>query len=176
MADTHKCFISYHKDDMTAVESFIEEFEDVFIDKIVGAFDYEPIASDSEDYIKQTIREDYLTDSTVTIVLVGKCTWARKFVDWEIASTLRNDSKNKRSGLLGITLESVAEDADRRCPARLEANRGNSGDDSKYARWYKYPGSASALTAWIEDAYQSRDDRADVIDNSLSLMAANLTC
>jgi hypothetical protein len=35
------------------------------------------------------IRQLYLLDSTVTIVLIGKCTWARKFVDWETQASLR---------------------------------------------------------------------------------------
>lgn len=176
MADKHKCFISYHKDDLDEVESFVDGFEEAFIDKIVGAFDYEPIASESKEYIVRRIREDYLADSSVTIVLVGKCTWARRFVDWEIASTLRNDSTSKRSGLLGITLPSVADDASRKCPARLDANRGKANDDSKYARWYVYPSSTSMLMDWVEDAYQARDDRGDTIDNSLPLLTANKSC
>lgn len=176
MAERHKCFISYHKDDKAEVESFIDEYDEAFIDKIVGAFDYEPIASQSEEYIKRKIREDFLTDSTVTLVLIGKCTWARKYVDWEIASTLRDDTNNKRSGLFGITLPSVAQDQTRKCPARLEANRGDTGDDSKYARWYKYPNRSSVLVGWIEDAYQARDVRANTVDNGLPLRTANRTC
>jgi hypothetical protein len=35
----HKCFISYHKNDLDEVEAFVEDFESAFIDKIVGAFD-----------------------------------------------------------------------------------------------------------------------------------------
>ena len=53
------------------------------------------------------IREKYLTNSTVTIVFIGECTKARKYVDWEIASSLRNDPNNGRSGLLGINLKSL---------------------------------------------------------------------
>lgn len=58
----------------------------------------------STDRIRQIIRDDYLRKSTVTVVLVGKHTWQRKFVDWEIGSSLRHTEKNKRSGLLGILL------------------------------------------------------------------------
>ena len=39
----------------------------------------------------RTTGENYLSNTTVTIVLIGECTKARKYVDWEIASTLRND-------------------------------------------------------------------------------------
>ena len=40
------------------------------------------------DEISRRVRDDYLSDSTVTVVLVGKDTWRRKHVDWEIAATL----------------------------------------------------------------------------------------
>ena len=48
------------------------------------------------------IRDYYLTDSSVTIVLVGACTWARKYIDWEVYSTLRRDKNNRLSGLMAI--------------------------------------------------------------------------
>jgi hypothetical protein len=34
---------------------------------------------DNTDYVMRRIK-----DSTVTIVLIGKCTWARRSIDWEI--------------------------------------------------------------------------------------------
>lgn len=98
----HKCFVSYHHSDQEEVEAFVESFGEEFIAKAVGVSDEDDfIDSDDTDYVMRKIREKYLTDSTVTIVLVGKCTWARRYVDWEIMSSLRNDSKNKRSGLRG---------------------------------------------------------------------------
>lgn len=60
----------------------------------------------SANYIMQQIRENYLSDSTVTIVLIGKETWKRKYVDWEISASIRNTQKNPRSGLIGILLPS----------------------------------------------------------------------
>lgn len=52
----------------------------------------------------QQIRDNYLRDSSVTIVLVGKDTWKRKFIDWEISASIRNTQNNPRSGLFGIIL------------------------------------------------------------------------
>jgi hypothetical protein len=40
----------------------------------------------------------------VTIVLIGKNTWKRKYVDWEIYSSMRDTTKNPRSGVIGIIL------------------------------------------------------------------------
>lgn len=52
--------------------------------------------------IRQIIRNEYLRDSTMTVVLVGAYIWQRKFVDWEIGSSIRKMQNNPRSGLLGI--------------------------------------------------------------------------
>jgi hypothetical protein len=62
------------------------------------------VDSSSDEYIRRRIREDYLGDSTVTILMLRKCTWSRHFVDWEISAIMRNYSRNERSGLVGITL------------------------------------------------------------------------
>ncbi len=75
----HKCFVSFHHADEDEVAKFIEDFEDAFIPKVLGVSDEDDfIDSDDTDYVMDQIREKYLTDSTVTIVLVGKCTWARR--------------------------------------------------------------------------------------------------
>ena len=78
----HKCFISYHQADLDEVTQFIETFEDAFIPQVIGLSDDDDfIDSIDTDYVMDKIREKYLTNSTVTIVLVGKCTWARRYVD-----------------------------------------------------------------------------------------------
>ena len=61
------------------------------------------IESTDTDYVMRRIRELYLQDSTVTIVLIGKCTWARRFVDWEIQASLRqSESGPAHNGLVAI--------------------------------------------------------------------------
>ena len=52
----------------------------------------------------QKIRDEYISNATVTVVLIGPHTWRRKFVDWEIYSSLRHTDYNGRCGLLGIFL------------------------------------------------------------------------
>ena len=54
--------------------------------------------------IRQRIRDNFIADATVTVVLIGPCTWQRKHVDWEIGSSIRKTKKNSRCGLLGILL------------------------------------------------------------------------
>lgn len=171
----HKCFISYHKADQKEVDKFIETFDskhDIFIYRAVREMDQNIIDSNDSGYIMRRIRELYLADSTVTIVMIGKCTWARRYVDWEIASTLRNDPKNKRSGLMAITLPSMASKT-KKLPPRFEDNRDG---NKKYARWYKYPESPESLDDKIEDAFQARDSRANLIDNTRPLFGYNRSC
>jgi hypothetical protein len=60
--------------------------DDVFIHRSVGIMDDDVINGSESIYIMRRIREEYLEDSTVTMVLIGRRTWARKFVDWEIQS------------------------------------------------------------------------------------------
>ncbi|WP_078532692.1 TIR domain-containing protein [Streptomyces hokutonensis] len=170
-----KCFISYHHSDEREVESFIQEFDharNVFIARGIGAsMPGDVIDSKDRDYIMRRVRDLYLRDSTVTIVMIGKCTHARKYVDWEIASSLRNDSKNRRSGLIGIVLPSAANSPKE--PPRLGDNLGSNGS-TKYARWYTYPKKSADLARMVEDAYQGRSVR--VADNSRLLFSYNRTC
>ena len=39
MAVKHRCFVSYHKVNSTAVKNFVEDFSDVFTAKTVGVTD-----------------------------------------------------------------------------------------------------------------------------------------
>ena len=172
----HKCFVSYRQDDEAEVEKFIDDYGDIFIAKVLGVSDEDDfIDSTDTEYVRRRIRELYLTDSTVTIVLIGKCTWARRYVDWEIASTLRDDPNNKLSGLLGIILPSVG-DGSERAPERLSDNLPNGGEG--YARWIRYPTSKDTLRGWIEDAFSARNAHAryDLINNRRDHFKINRPC
>ena len=63
-----KCFISFKTEDFW-YKNYIQTVLDVdMIDKSLNI----PINSTDEEYIMRKIREDYLSDSTVTIVLIGQ--------------------------------------------------------------------------------------------------------
>jgi hypothetical protein len=171
-----KCFISYRATDVNYVTQFVESFADVFIPKVIGVSDDDPFVDSTDtDYVMDKIREKYLTDSTVTIVLVGKCTWSRKYVDWEVYSTLRDDTNNRRSGLLAIELPTRG---DAPLPARVSDNvrRDANGEDIGYARWHVYPRTGSALRNLIEDAYNARSTRASLIVNTRDRRMNNSSC
>jgi hypothetical protein len=171
----HKCFVSYHAGDADEVTAFIDRFGHLFLPKVIGVSDSDPfVNSDDTDYVMDQVRENYLTDSTVTIVLVGRCTWARKYVDWEVYSSLRNDKNNRLNGVLAIELPSRGTGS---LPARVDDNVIRDGhNDIGYARWHVYPTSSETLRSLIEDAYVARTSRAHLIDNSRPRRLNNSAC
>lgn len=103
-----KTFISYHhsndqwaKDQLQQWAELYELFDDVSVNtrEIEDGLPTETI--------RCRIREEYLRDSTVTIVLVGTETNNRKHVDWEIYSSMRDGAVNRKSGILCIQLPST---------------------------------------------------------------------
>lgn len=171
--EKRKVFISHYKEDKDEVDSFIDEFRDVFIPKVLGANDNDDfIKSTDTDYVMQCIRDKYLGDSTVTIVLLGSCSHSRRYIDWEIKSSLQQGN-HLPNGLIAIALPSRGGSA--YLPNRLLANW-NAEQKDCYARCWKYPSSGEQLRQWIEDAYQARTARAGLIDNSLPRMSYNSKC
>lgn len=105
----HKCFISFKKEDEAykkAIQSWVDINKVDMIDKSLNT----PIDSDNEDYIMRKIREDYLSDSTVTIFLIGTHSsenlgWEeQKYIKRELQASLYNGEGNTRSGILGVVL------------------------------------------------------------------------
>lgn len=98
----HKVFLSYyHREDQFYRDEFEYRFGHLFVSKSVGVGEIDSDLSDH--YIKRLIREEYITDSSVLIVLVGPNTKGRKHVDWEISAALSKKAGGY-SGLLGILL------------------------------------------------------------------------
>ena len=97
----HKVFVSFHSKDLYYKDRFDQLFGHTFINKSVKFGD---VASDVADvYIKRLIREDYVSDASVIVVLVGPQTYCRKHVDWEISAALSTRASGY-SGLLGLCL------------------------------------------------------------------------
>ena len=104
----HKVFISYHhENDQSYKESLLDvnKSNNIFIDISVDTGDIDENLDDQA--IRQIIRDDYLKDSVVTIVLIGIETKNRKHIDWEIYSSMINGKVNKRSGILIVNLPST---------------------------------------------------------------------
>ncbi len=104
----HRVFISYHHaNDQTRKNELAKwaEENDVFIDWSVDTDDIPDDLTDQQ--IREVIRDEYLRESTVTIVLVGTETKYRKHVDWEIYSSMYDGKVNKKSGIIVINLPSI---------------------------------------------------------------------
>lgn len=103
----HNVFISYHhKNDQIYKNELVKKFENkIFHDMSVDTGDIDDNLSDQS--IRVKIRDEYLRDSSITIVLVGTETKYRKHIDWEIYSSMYNGIKNKQSGILVINLPTV---------------------------------------------------------------------
>ena len=173
MAVKHRCFVSYHEVNSTAVKNFVEEFAEVFTAKTVGVTDEDDfINSEDTEYVMRRIRERYLSNTTVTIVLIGECTKARKYVDWEIASTLRNDPVNGRSGLLGINMKSVGSRG--LAPPRLNENYDSKDQAGSYALYQIYPSTAQVLRDAIQTTFDRRETHTPI--NTQALFKNNRPC
>jgi len=104
----HKVFLSYHHDnDQYYKEQLLtlNSFHDIFLDYSVDTGDIDDDLDDSK--IRELIRDEYLRDSAVTILLVGTETKKRKHVDWEIYSSMYDGKVNKKSGILVVNLPTV---------------------------------------------------------------------
>ena len=156
----HRVFVSFHHDDQNYKDQFIQMMTGDIVDESVGDGDIDDdrLATDT---IRQKIRDDFIRDATVTVVLIGPCTWQRKHVDWEIGSSLRDTRHNSRCGLLGILLPNHPDFRNRTynprlIPPRLAINC--SGDDP-YALIYKWQGlqGSSNIRSWIHEAFGRRN-------------------
>ena len=83
----------------------MEKRIDVFLDGSVDTGDISDELSDES--IRTKIRDEYLRDTTVTILLVGLETMYRKHVDWEIYSSMYDGKINKKSGIVVVNLPEI---------------------------------------------------------------------
>lgn len=177
--ERHKVFVSYHHDDQKEVEKFVETFADernIFIARSLGIdMEQDIINSDDTDYVMKRIRELYLTDSTVTVVLMGKCTWARRYVDWELQASLRSGETVTPNGILGIKLPSYTRNS--MYPNRLNLNlKQVDAQEDCYARWIDYPTRKDTLSNAIHSAFLARTSRKHLIVNPRDRFSYNKSC
>ncbi len=105
----HKCFISFKTVDKD-YKKYIQD--NLNIDMVDKSLDV-AINSNDEDYVMQVIRRDYLSDSTVTIFLIGSMSsedlgWdQQRFIKRELQASLYHGQGNTQSGILGVVLPSM---------------------------------------------------------------------
>lgn len=174
----YKVFISYyHQDDEEYKRRLVQALDSKAIDKSVSPGDIHdenlPL-----DEIRRRIRDDYIADAVVTIVLIGPCTWQRKHVDWEISASIIDRPRNKRCGVVGLLLphhpDYWEEPEYRNChlvPKRLAYNVGGA---EPFAAIYKWPRRrvARRVMPKVHRAFQ-RKDKTPWPDDSLDLFSNN---
>ncbi|MBN8291426.1 TIR domain-containing protein [Rhodobacter sp. NTK016B] len=103
-----KAFVSYHhandqhyRDHLAYLANYHHAFEDGSV--VIGDIE-ESLTSEA---IRRVIRDGYLRDTQVTILLCGTETRFRKHIDWELKSSMIDGLLNKRSGILVVELPST---------------------------------------------------------------------
>ncbi|WP_299955414.1 TIR domain-containing protein [uncultured Roseobacter sp.] len=105
-----KAFISYHHEndqDYKHHLTYLAREYGAFVDRSLPVTGI-PDDNRSSQSIRRQIRDDFLRDSEVTILLCGRETRGRKHVDWELKSSMINGRVNRKSGILVINLPGVA--------------------------------------------------------------------
>jgi len=104
--DKHKVFISYYHKEDQEYKNYLERmnyYGDLFINMSVRNGDIDDQGMTSEQ-IRVKIRDEYIKDSTVLVLLCGRNTKGRKHVDWEIHASMYDTVKNPKMGILIINL------------------------------------------------------------------------
>ena len=170
MAQTkrHKVFISYyHEDDQKWKDRFVKMMGDRIVNRSVNIGDIADNSPPTADTLRR-IREEHISQATVTVVLIGRSTWQRKYVDWEIGATLRDTDNNPRCGLLGILLPTHPNHNRPQYNRHLLPPRlaDNLGDNHPFAFIRHWPGQSNRRRAddvqdWIHQAYKRRKRQPD---------------
>lgn len=161
-----RVFVSYHhENDQWDYDKFSRLFSDTY-DMITDTSVDRNIESHDTEYQMRRIREDYIKGSSVTVVLCGKESYKRKFIDWEICATL-----NKEHGLLGIILpdNKAGYDGKYSVPGRLHDNI-----QSGYAHWFHWTDNPTELVTAIQLA-RDLSKKTTLIRNGRDTMKRNLS-
>ena len=143
----HKVFISCYYNKGGHYKRLLEDWNesaDIFVNESVQ--EHEIHDSYTDETIRRIIRDYYIRDSTVTIVLCGPETRTRKFVDWELHATMYDTQKNPKGGILVISLPS-ADNCEYTAP----------GDEYLVPDAYRYR--TGHCQDWLEEHFPDLPDR-----------------
>jgi hypothetical protein len=159
-----KIFVSYHHGND-------QEFKDQLVRFLSNSYQVidrslpDRIDSENPEYVIRTIRERYINGSSVTLILCGAETWARKYVDWETKATL-----DAGHGLVGVGLGSAARNSQGHVvvPGRYYDNCLSG--YAIWSDWNTFTSSPQEARALIE---QSIERSSTLIRNGRPLMQRN---
>jgi hypothetical protein len=157
----HKVFVSYHhKSDQDYYDKFSSTFHDTH-ESIHDNSLERAIDSDDAEYVMRRIRENHISGSSCSIILIGAETWGRKYVDWEIKATL-----DKEHGLIGVYLPTAARNEKNNIivPGRLYDNIA-----SGYALWLSWTDLTLDPTQLEQKIADSKSRSVALINNDREL-------
>ena len=105
----HKVFISYyHQDDQWYKNRLLtlNDYYNIFEDYSVHEDEIDDAGMTSEQ-IRREIRDNYIQDATVLVLLCGENTKRRKHIDWEIHASMYDSNVNPKMGILVINLPTI---------------------------------------------------------------------
>ena len=173
----HNVFISHHDADRNYKRRFVQMMGDLIVNKSVDEDDIDD-SNLATETVRQEIREVFIRQASVTIVLIGPCTWQRMHVDWEINASIRETEFSRRCGLLGIWLPNHPDYQRDRYNQRLVPARvfDNAGGDDPYALLHDWPeqrsGRRDTVFEWIDEAFNRR--RGTPPNSSRPLLEGNI--
>lgn len=158
-----KIFVSYHHG---GDQWYYNEFSRVFHDTYEAVYDNSlerQIDSDNTAYVMQRIRDNYITGTSCTVVLIGGLTHQRKYVDWEIKATL-----DKQHGLLGVVLPSHSRSVEGKIIVPDRFHRNVVTGYASYMLWENL--NVQSLAAAVHKAASTS---SSLIDNSMPMKSRN---
>lgn len=104
----HRIFVSYHHSNDQQYKAALVNLNErlgVFVDHSVDTGNIDPNLPPQT--IRGKIRDEYLRESSITVLFVGTGTAGRKHVDWEVYSSMINGRVNRKSGIVVVQLPST---------------------------------------------------------------------
>ena len=180
---TEKVYLSYDLDDRSEVETFLSDFDylnDSVLHRNFQELPEDIVKNSGKHELIHRLREQYLKDSAVTLVLLGKCTFAKRAVDLELMASLHGaqdamatatDRGSLPNGLVAVMLKSYEQNG---FPDRLNENLVVSERELPYAVVIPYPKRKEILTGAVQEALKRRRDK--VPDNTPAMLLEDKAC
>lgn len=154
-----KVYISYSHKEGTKYKEYLEEtFKDLIQNKTVSDEDLFP--QRGADFIDKLIKEEYIDEQTLVIVLISKSTRANRYVDWEIYTALE-----KKAYVVGVLLPGVKVDNKTitlaKIPVRLADNV-----KSGYSKLYTWNDTINNFETFLDVSNQNHINLIDNIKNT----------
>ena len=127
---------------------------DVAFSRSVQIGDVRPIVEIDPFY--NTIRDSYLGDSHITIVLIGADTWKRRHVDWEIGASIRQTPFSTPSWLMDIHLPTYNFPAPNQSDAFTIPPRLHGNLQCGFAKIHRSTHNPDEIHGWPKEAFRQR--------------------